>query len=185
MKIKIKQLAFLLAILFVGLFAACEKNDQDADFGLNYIFMPQALIANLNYVAPTGNDPSNYNYTIDDSKVNIRMGVLRSGKSNLSGYSTTIAANPDTVNTLLNNRTLDPATVVLMPTTMYSLPSAVTVPDGQAGAQFFLSLDKAMVKTYAGKKLALGVMITGSSAYTVNRTINKVVVIVDVNALKL
>lgn len=182
-KLKIFTISF--AALLIGLLAACEKDQSDADFGNNYIYMPQALVSALRFNVPAGNDVSNYNYSIDDSKVNIRLGVLRSGKSEAESYTVNIKANPDTIATMISNKVLDGATTVVMPTSMYTLPQTVTVADGQLGANFLLALDKAQVKAYAGKKLALGVVISNSTKYTINPKINRVVVVVDVNALKL
>lgn len=182
---KIKILTLSFTVLLIGILAACEKDQSDADFGNTYIYMPQALLSALRFNVPAGNDVSNYNYTVDDSKVNVRLGVLRSGKSEAESYTVSVKANPDTVATMINNKVLDGATTVVMPSSMYTLPQTVTVADGQLGAGFLLALDKAQVKAYAGKKLALGVVISNSTKYTINPKINKVVVVVDVNALKL
>jgi len=182
---EIKTLTVACMILLTGLLAACEKNDSAADFGNNYVYMPQALLSGLRYNVPAGTDVSNYNYTVDDSKVNVRLGVLRSGKANLESFTVNVTANPDTVAAMISNRVFDAATTVVMSPAMYSLPQTVTVADGQTGTGFLLALDKAQVKTYAGKKLVLGVVISNSTKYTINQKINKVVVVVDVNALKL
>jgi len=182
-KLKIFTISF--AALLIGILAACEKDQSDSDFGNNYVYMPQALISALRFNVPAGNDVSNYNYTVDDSKVNIRLGVLRSGKSEAESYTVSVKANPDTVVTMINNKVFDATTTVVMPASMYTLPQTVTVADGQLGTGFLLVLDKAQVKSYAGKKLALGVVISNSTKYTINPKINKVVVVVDVNALKL
>lgn len=196
MKIHIKHNIFFLALaLMLAAFAGCQKNDKDTDYGITNIYMPQATISggsNLNYVVPAGRDSMTYNYRIDTKNkvVNIPLGVLRSGKQSGGGFSVTVSSRADTVNTLIGNGLIKVApnatkTVVLLPTTAYTLPTTVSVADGQYLASFNLSVDIATLKTYAGKKVAVCVQISNSSAYTINTAINKVIVIIDVDTLNL
>ncbi|RZM30054.1 MAG: DUF1735 domain-containing protein [Pedobacter sp.] len=181
-----KKLSFLLSLALVGVMgASCEKDDSDADFGFAKIFMPQATLANLNYAVPSGRDSATFNYKLDAQKVNVLLGVSRSGKLELSAYSVGVVANPDTVTQMISNGILPGATTVVMPASMYTMPQTVSVPDGQSQATFTLSVDRAQLKALAGKKVALGVVLKNPSQYTLNQAINKVVVIIDVNQLKL
>ena len=111
--------------------------------------------------------------------------MARSGKQEREAYSVNIAANPDTITQLLTNKVLDPANTLLLPAAIYTLPQTINVPGGQNAANFFLSIDKAQLKTYAGKKVAIAVGINTPSAHTISPEISKLIVVIDVTALKL
>jgi len=185
MKLKTKISLLLSMALLSVMILSCEKDDSDADFGFAKIFMPQATLANLNYNVPSGRDSATFNYKVDAQKVNVLLGVSRSGKLDLGAYSVNVVANPDTVTQMITNGILPAATTVVMPAAMYTLPQTVSVSDGQSQATFVLSVDRAQLKTYVGKKVVLGVVLKNPSQYTLNQAINKVVVIIDVNQLKL
>lgn len=188
-----RKTAVMLLLSYIGLFLyGCEKADSEQDFGYNYIFIPQATATGggtLNDVVPTGNDAGNFNYKVDaiNNKVNILLGVSCSGKTVSKGYTVSIATRADTVTQLISNGTLkaDAKTVVLLPSTAYFLPSTVTVPDGQYMASFYLSVDEGALKAYAGQKVALCVALSNPTSYKLSPSYNKVIVIIDVDALKL
>lgn len=175
-----------VAIAAVAVFAiSCEKSDSDQDFGSANIYMPQATVSNGMYAVPTGRDSSNLNYKIEGSKINVVLGVYRSGKSVLQAYTVNVTANTDTINTLINNKVLDPNTTVVLPSGLYSMPSNISVKDGDNKATFYLSIDKAQLKTYAGKKLAIGVKLTDPSKYTLKPSLSTTIVVINVDALPL
>ena len=176
----------LICILLTGICAGCEKNDSDTDYGITSIYMPQALVANLTYAVPAGLDSATRNYRIDvqNDKVNIILGVTRSGEQPANGYTVNIVANTDTINQLLAKKVLDPATTMLLPS-IYTLPQNISVAPGKNAGTFYLSVNRTQLKTYAGKKLALVVALANPTMYTLNNAISKVMVIIDVNALKL
>ena len=181
----IKLSATAAILFFAVLFYGCEKDVKDIDYGNTYIFMPQATLSNLNYAVPAGRDSASYNFRIEGNKVKVILGVSRGGKTSGDGYSVNVAADADTVTSLLNANILNPATTQVLPSSIYSLPATVDVPAGSDGATFYLTIDKTQLKTYAGKKLALGVVVKDPSKYMLNAALNKVVVIIDVAALKL
>jgi hypothetical protein len=189
MKLNTKNYALIIAvILFAGAMAGCQKGDNATPFGYNYIYMPQATFSggtSLNYPVPSGLDSATRNYTIDktNNKVNVLLGVLCSGKSASAGYNVNVAARKDTTSALIASSVITNG--VLLPDGIYTLPATVTVPAGQNGATFTLSIDAAALKTYAGKKVAMTVQLSSPSMYTLNQAINKTVVIIDVTALKL
>jgi hypothetical protein len=191
MNIRFKQAAiFAVALIAAVFFAGCEKDDSSAGFGFGYIFMPQATVANKNYLVPQGKDSTNFNYIIEDANVKVLLGVSRSGKIDAEAYSVSIKANADTVTQLIANGLIkvdpDKAKVVeLLPADAYTLPQKIDVAAGKVSGSFYLTIDKAKLKTYAGKKVALGVEVNNPSKYMLNQAINKVVVIINVDALKL
>lgn len=183
--------SFLLSVVLLAcMFVACEKDASKTDFGSPLIYMPQAQStggANLNYAVPSGADSATYNYKIDNqnNKVNVLLGVTRSGLQNLDAYSVSISANTDTIVQMLAANVLNPATTMVLPANSYTLPQSISVSAGQSSASFYLSIDKAQLKTYTGKKLALGVVLSNPSKYSLNPSKNKVIVIIDVNSLNL
>lgn len=187
MKLKIKSFIYASALIAVAVFAGCEKNDKDLDYGDPKIYIPQSFTgAGLNYTVPKGLDSASRNYIIDTKadRVNVLLGVLRSGQTNNDAYSVTITTKADTINTLISTNVL--TNTVLLPENMYKLPQTVSVPDGQSGASFLLSVDKTQLKAnYTGKKVALAVVASNPTKYKLNALNNKVIVIIDVNALKL
>lgn len=188
MRLKIKQFLLVLPLALLGLFLGCEKDDSEADFGEAKIYIPQSLStgSNLNYLVPKGLDSASRNY-IDDLKndrIHVILGVSRSGKVSNDAFSVNIITRPDTIGTLITNNVL--TNTVLLPTTMYQLSQSVAVADGKSSEQFLLSITRSQLKAnFTGKKVALAIAITNPTKYALNPKNDKVIVIVDVNALKL
>jgi hypothetical protein len=181
-----KYIKYIAGAAFVAgsLFAiSCEKSVSDQDFGSTSIYMPQATVSGGMYNVPAGRDSSSFNYDIEGGKVNIMLGVYRSGKSAAQAYSVNVVANADTINTLIASNALDPNTTVVLPSAMFTMPSTVAVKDGDNKATFYLSVDKAQLKNYAGKKLAIGVKLTNPSKYTLHSTLSSAIVVINVDAI--
>lgn len=181
--------------LFIGLavsFAGCKKADSEMSYGIAQIYIPQAINLsagiNNNYPVPSGTDSTTYNYKIDavNKKLNVILGVSLSGKDASTGYTVDVKTNTDTVNQLIANQILD-ASTLLMPASIYSLPTQISVPAGGRGSTFYLSIDINQLKSsqYVGKKLALAVALNNPTGYPLQRTISTVIVIVNVSSLNL
>lgn len=170
---------------------SCQKSDSSISYGIANIYMPQAINVsagvNNNYPVPSGTDSTTYNYKIDsvNKKLNVILGVALSGEEASLGYTVDVKTNSDTLNQLISNGTLD-ATTVLMPASMYTMPSQVAVPAGVSGKTFYLSVDINQIKAnYIGKKLALAVSLNNPSSYSLNKSIATTIIIITVNSLKL
>jgi hypothetical protein len=167
--------------------SSCEKNDKDIAYGNTTIFMPQATVSgggNANYPVPSGKDSATYNFVNDPAagKVNVILGVSRSGLPAYQSFSVGVSVNKDTINQLISKGVLG-AGVLLLPDDVYTLPENVSVPAGQAGTTFFLSLDKNKLKTYAGQQLAIAVKLDKPTLYQLNPIISTTVVIINAGAL--
>ena len=193
MKLICKQFfLFLICAALISLIS-CEPKDSDQPYGNTQIYIPQSTVSggiSLTYLVPSGYDTSTFNYRIDSlgNKVNVYLGVICSGKQQaVNGYSVTVAVRTDTINQLITNGQLktDAKPIVLLPSSAYSLPSTITVPGGQYASNFYLSIDKTQLKTYAGKKVALCVTIANPSNYTLSTQNNQVIILIDVDALKI
>jgi hypothetical protein len=183
--------SFGLLIGSIASFISCKKPDSEIAYGMATVYMPQAINLSAgvdnNYPVPSGTDSTTYNYKVDavNKKLNIILGVSVSGEAASVGYTVNIKTNADTVNQLIANGTLD-ASTVLMPASIYSLPTQVSVLPGARGNTFYLSVDINQLKAnYMGKKLALAVKLSDPTNYALNESISKAIVIVNVSSLNL
>ncbi|MDB5110335.1 MAG: hypothetical protein JWR67_1449 [Mucilaginibacter sp.] len=186
-----RQLTFLLTAALIYSLTGCDKKDSNTPFGLTNIYIPQSTVSggvNLNYMVPSGMDSATYNYKIDkaNNKVNVYLGVTRSGKEAYDAYSVTVSTRADTIAQLIANNTISSTKpVVLLPSAAYTLPATVSVPQGQYMTNFNLVIDETQLKTFAGKIVALCITISNPNKYTLSPINNKVIVIINVDALKL
>jgi len=186
------RLTYILSIIsLILIFMSCGKSAGSLDYGFGYIYMPQSIqsgTSGILYNVPSGMDSATYNYTIDTpgNKLNIVLGVLRSGKMQNDAYSVSIGTNADTVNAAIANGSLsDAGDVVLLPGAAYTLPSSVSVPSGQYQSTFYLSVDISQLKMLSGKKAALAVNISNPTKYQLDSTNTETIVLIDVDALHL
>ena len=185
----------VLIIMLVLVFSGCQKSDSSMLFGNSIIFIPQSTQSGgitLNYNVPKSATDTSFltksNFQIDSvaNKVNIFLGVNRSGLDTYKGYTVNISTRSDTINQLIAKGLISTTKpVVLLPASAYSLPATITVPDGSYAATYNLSIDKTILKSYAGKILALCVMISNPTLYTISSNNNQVIVIINVDYLKL
>lgn len=189
---KLNNLIISLMVLLLGgtIFVSCQKDTCKEDYGYSKIYMPQAILSsggtNNNYPVPSGTDTSTFNYKIDkqNQKVNIILGATVSGPST-DEYSVDIQVNNDTIQKMFASKTLDTASYKLMPASLYSIPTKLTVPAGQRGATFSLSLDIPTLKSsaYARKYLVLAVKLANPTKYTLDTALSTTIVIFDVNSM--
>jgi hypothetical protein len=198
MKIKhIKQAAFLAVLFMIGaIMTGCEKQDSAIDFGFTKIYIPQSTQSggnNLTYLVPSGISNNTYNFHVDtpNAKVNVFLGVLRTGKQANEAFTVSITTRTDTITTLIagNLLSVNPnpnKPVVLLSSDTYTLPATVSVPDGSNSANFNLVIDLAKLKAnYTGKKAALCVALSNPSMYSLNSANSKVVILIDVDSMHL
>lgn len=158
----LKYLFMSLCILILFSFSSCEKADSEKEWGIAKIYMPQA---NYNpYVVPnSGIDlQSNKNYKVElaANKVNIFLGVYRSGLQELLSYSVTVTPGTTAI-----------AGTTLLPADKYTLATVVTCPDGQRDVTFYLSVDLNFLKSNATTNYSLPVTISNPSMYELNESL--------------
>jgi hypothetical protein len=197
MKLKnnLKLTALFVALAGITCLISCDKKDSTGPFGFTNIYIPQATVSggvNNNYLVPSGLDTNTYNYKIDikNNKVDVFLGVSRSGTQANGAYSVNVTTKPDTINQLIANGLLSIGgdankTVVLLPSSAYTLPATIAVPQGQNMANFNLVIDEPALKAYAGEKVALCVAITNPTNYTLSPAYNQVIILIDVDSLNL
>ena len=186
----------LVVLLATIMFYGCDKSDSSTLFGNTFIYIPQSTVSgstSIEYLVPTGADNNIYNFKVDTAHnvVNVFLGVTRSGLEANEAYTVNVGVRSDTINALIGNGLIDPTPaippvpVVLLPATAYTLPATVSVPAGKKDASFYLAINLATLKTYAGKKVALCVAITNPTKFTLSPTNNQVIILINVDALKL
>lgn len=173
----------VLLLLVLSMLTSCQKGDGDEDYGFAYVYMPQAMIAgglDNKYNVPSGSGESSYNFKVHDGKLNVILGVLRSGKLSDKAYSVDIKAFET------SSEILSAVDGIAMPASIYSLPPTITVPADKSGESFFLSVDEAALKSeaYNGKKLVLTIEISNPSNFELSDTGTSVVVIIDVDSVR-
>jgi len=182
------QPSMILAVLLF--FFGCTKDDASMDYGFTKIYMPQSVIrsggTNNQYPVPTGTDSSTWNYSIDKvkGKLNITMGASLSGPG-VDAYSVDIKVNNDTIQKLLNAKLLDPATNVIMPSSMFTIPSILEVAQGKRSGFFTLSIDYALLKSvaYRNKFLLVSIGFSNAKTYELNAPLSSAIVVVDVSKI--
>jgi len=185
--ITFQRIIFLVALVF---FFGCTKDDANMDYGFTKIYMPQSVIrsggTNNQYPVPTGTDSSTWNYTIDKAKgkLNITMGASLSGPG-MDAYSVDIKVNNDTIQKLFNAKLLDPATNVIMPSNMFTIPSNLEVAQGKRSGFFTLSIDYVLLKSaaYRNKFLLVSVGFSNARTYELNAPLSTAIVVVDVSKI--
>ena len=182
--------AFIFAVtaLFAVTLNSCDKGYNSASFGYNNIYMPQATVSgglNQNYAVPTGLDSATYNFQIDsiNHKLNVYLGVTVSGEQPNTGFTVNVTANNDTTNQIIAGGSI--ANAVLLPDSIYTIPSSVTVLPGKHMASFYLSINSTALKAYTGKMAMVTVVLSNPSIYVLNNKYSKTVVIINVSALNL
>ncbi|MBK0384138.1 DUF1735 domain-containing protein [Pedobacter sp. SD-b] len=192
MKIRFNLLGSLFILIVLAAFTSCEKSISEEKIGIEKVYIPESISVNTtdnNYSVPSKvNDKVVYgpaqNFLDDDAnnKVLVYLGVSKSGKETTESFSVDLMSRPDTINQLI---TTNGATFLQLPETAYTLPASVTLASGEATTSFNLVIDKPMLKTYAGKKVAVCVALSNPTRYMLNSRASKVIIIIDVDALKL
>jgi len=193
--LRLKYLFLSAGFMLMTVLIGCKKGDGSLDYGFAYIYMPQSLQSGntgIVYTVPSGYDSATYNYKIDtpNNKLDIMLGVLRSGKLPNDAFSVDIITNADTINKAIADGSLvqNPDAgdnIILLPEGYYTLPQTVNVPNGQYQATFYLSVDINQLKTLSGKKAAVAVSLTNPSKYQLNSANSETIVLINVDALQL
>ena len=134
MNITVKTLFFFLIGL---LLASCEGNDADEDYGYAYLYMPQATTSgglNADYQVPSGGGENTYNFNYDaaSQRLDIVLGVIRSGKVPAKAYSVDIISRTDTTAYISEQGLIENG--IVLPEGLYELPETVSVEAGESSA---------------------------------------------------
>lgn len=178
---------FLLGVVILILngFTSCEQDASEVKWGIAKIYMPQASILNgglnNNYPVPLNNNAATKNYEIDsiNKVLNVDLGVYRSGLQSLEAYSVKVQSYADSTTKVVAQT---PNSIEL-PADTYTLPTEVSVKNGERQTTFYLSVNLNALSTkysnYATKKLCLVVGISDPTKYELNLNLSRTNVIID------
>jgi len=179
---------FLLLLSVTALCAAavsCGKDDSKQQWGSALVYMPQAAMgdgANSNvYNVPLNNNALTKNYSMDyvTNTLNIFLGVYRSGLQPLQAFSVDVnvdeAATAEAVSNTIRG--------IELPAEVYTLPTKVTVENGEREKVFYLSIDMAKLledyPLYAKNRMVLVVGISNPTKYVLNDKLSQTTVVID------
>ena len=173
-----KRIFTILSIAAAALLTlSCQKGDGDADYGNEFVYMPQATVSggiDNYYNVPTGQE-NTANYYIEDGNVNVLLGVVRSGKSAYTAFSVDVLTDD-----ALSSKAAADLGATVLPASAYTLPGKAQVADGEAGTSFLLEVQKSALTS---GKYVLAVKIANPSRYELSKNNTSVVVVIDSNAL--
>jgi hypothetical protein len=187
--LKIKYLLFFLTTALY--FSSCEKPASEETYGFAKIYMPQAIFTDNGkaiYRVPGALDPRYPNYTFDslNGKLNVILGIYRSGMQSLEEFTVELYVNTDSTNNLLRDSVI--ANGELLPADVYTFPSTVTVKSGTRESIFYLSIDVAKLNSnyasLAGKPLLTSIGIKNPSKYELNESLATTKVVIDTIFMK-
>lgn len=180
----IKYLVLHCAMAIV-LFSCEYKEIADAEYPEQLIYMPAAysgffVIDNVTLptlAVPTPGEPYKYVVDLDGNVFNVPLSVYRSGINNKGGFTVDIAANTDTINSLITAARLPAGTIPLTPE-KYSLVNSVEMEDGKEIATFDLEVNLGTLRnSFPNKVYALGIGITSTQRKTNPKMATTIVVI--------
>lgn len=173
-------------------FCACETNDATKDYGFPVIYMPQATVTGLDNSYPVPGGPmdqyTSYNCNVKDGKLNVVVGVIRAGYfANAKGFSVNLGVNESETSRKLAEYSEKGTLAMALPEGCYTVPSKITVPDGESGATCYVSIDLAALATHKGeirtedgcKLLVLGLGISNPTAYELAKENTSIVMVID------
>ncbi len=181
-----KNLILYLSAACISLFAlaGCEKGAGDREYGYPYLLMPQAQRIEGYYAVPGGSEERTRNFRVEEGKVLVFLGVLRSGKVADKAFSVDIVVNDTPAGDFIYDNIVPNS--IPMPGTVYTLPEKVDVPDGSYNKTFYLELDAVELQKpeYDDKCLVLCVELANPTQYRLARSGYRTVVAVTVGEIR-
>ena len=184
-----------MALVFA--FASCDENDATRDYGFAYVYIPQATVTGLDnsYPIPLGplDQYTSYACKFDSAtgRLDIEVGVIRSGYfAQQKGYSVDLGVSASETADKLAAYSEAGTPAAELPAAVVTVPSKITVPDGQSGEGVYVSVDLnalALQKTSLWvtdkyKLLVLGLEISNPTEYELAENNTSVVIVLDLNS---
>lgn len=166
-------LTVCLSLLIATLFS-CGEADSEKEWGSALIYMPQATYGDNKYVVPNDGTALQYNqnYAVSGDRVNVFLGVYRSGLAALGAYSVKISSG-DARQTGYTR----------LPEGVFTLPEQVSVTSGNREKTFYLSVDLNFLRSNKGTNYSLAVSLSEPTNYALNTDISTVFVLINTTLL--
>lgn len=182
---EINDLLLFFLLGFGLIFTACKE--EKIEYGEAFVYMPQATATggvNSQYLVPAGGGEMTYNFKAKNGKINIMLGVMRSGTFAGEDFTVDVVVLKDKMDELIASGEVRNA--VTMPGEIYTLPSKVAVTNSNE-ATFYLSVDSLALMTnlaYTGQNMVLTVGLSNPTKYQLAEKNTFVNVIVDIDAIR-
>jgi hypothetical protein len=177
MKKAILYACALLTLVSTG----CDKGDGDKEYGYAYVMMPQSQRLEGYYNVPGGSEKNTRNYIVEEDKVLVCLGVLRSGNVADEAFSVELTTPETPVGDFIYDGIIPGAEA--MPASLYTLPSKVDVASGSNASEFYMELDRAQLAGNAGKTFVLCIELANPTRYKLAREAYRTMVVVRVDDL--
>lgn len=180
-----KRYATMFAVVAAMMgFYSCGQNYSLEDSAIVKVFMPQTVvnggIVYNEYEVPVKNDPDTRRHIIDpeSGELNVILGVKASGNE-IGGFQVNVSEDSYYSQLMLSSVPHS----ILLPSDLISLPETVSVPSGDNEAVFYMSVDLERLKEehsdWFNRKLLATVQISEPTAYELNESRSRTVVILD------
>lgn len=181
-----------IAIASVCVLASCGDNAATMDYGFPLIYIPQATVTGLDNTYPIPNGPfgqnSAYTCYFKDGKLNIEIGVIRSGFiQNSQAFSVNLGVSQDQTAKKLAEYAEKGIPAVQLAADKYTLPAKIQVEAGKNGGNCYIPVDLSSISPASifedgvYKLLVLGVEISSPSAYELAKKNTSAVIVIDLN----
>ncbi|GAB2594645.1 PKD domain-containing protein [Spirosoma areae] len=179
----INMTRFALVCLGFGLLVSSCKYEElaKADYPQQILYMPAAKNGLFAITSISTSGAYKFTVNLSQKKLLIPLSVFRGGVSTDGDLAVTVAANADTVNSLISANVL--AGTMALPADKFTLPTAVTLENGKTSAPFELSIDLDYLRANPQKKVAVGVTIA-SSQTPINPLLRTTIISLDPAILK-
>ena len=144
-KININMKQSIEALFLLFLLVNCSKVELvDNEYPDSKVYMSQAAVVKHNsysYYTLGGNKHNSpVNYEIENNRVLVPVGLIRSGVDLTGDITVNVSAGTDTVSTLISQNVFDSPTSVL-PAEAYRIPASVQIKSGEYNSKFDLDIN--------------------------------------------
>lgn len=196
MKICLRNYLSVLATIVVAMaMIGCEQNDANKDYGFPLVYIPQATITGMDNSYPIPNGPFGWNtqYTCyyDNGKLNIALGVVRSGKvADEKAFTVDLGVSDDETAKKVAELEGKETPVAQLPVSVCTIPEKISVPAGDNTGTCYISVDlqalandkTSIMEGDVYKQLVLGLEISNPTQYELAEENTSVIIILDLNS---
>lgn len=180
--IRYMRTLFVLFAMSTLLLSSCGKGDGEQDYGYGYVMMPQSQRIESYYAVPSGGGEYTYNFKIEEGKIKVFLGVLRSGNVKDEAFSVDIVVDKNQAQNYVNKT----ANAELMPEGLYTFPDRADIAGDSNQAAFYLEIETGAIVEgdYDGKKLVVCIALANPTKFELARDYSSTMVVLNVDEIK-
>lgn len=182
-----KFLILFISSIVLLINVGCEEADSDKKWGNSLLYIPQAVLQ-------SGGSNNNYVVKVDKSStsVNIVVGLYRSGLEKIENVAVDVVIDKDSLLTSIDMAMDSKAsndyaiykTAQLLPDSYYTLPSKMSLQDGERESYIELVLDVEKLNEdpffIPGNRYILPIRIINPTRYELNYRLSLLMLIIEV-----